>query len=300
MTYCTVTGAGYGGSPYAIEIGINYYTAVVDIENCTITGNSSGGINAIHAGPKSVIKGDTFYANTDFGLYVNDNVAFDNTNGFAASGPTGTVDLTNPKNSVAFAGDISSARTFDIVQVPYYFDSSVNVLSGGTLTIRAGATILFNTACCLSVNAGGNFSAVGSALAPIAFKPKAITTNWQDIYFDDGAGTALVPLTMKYCTVTGAGTNGNPYYAIQLGFNYQTVVADIENCTITGNLNGGIEAAQAGPHTVVSNNTFSGNNVNAATGPYDIDLSGNGPLPLGTGNVTTNGNGPIATIVVNP
>ena len=155
----------------------------MDIENCTITGNSSGGIYAVQAGPHSVIKGNTFYANTDFGLYVNDNVAFDKTNGFAASGPTGNVDLTNLKNSVAFAGDISSARTFDIVQVPYYFDGAVNVLNGGTLTIAAGATLLFNTGCYLSVNAGGNFSAVGTALAPITFKPKAITTNWQQYLF---------------------------------------------------------------------------------------------------------------------
>ena len=168
----------------------------------------------------------------------------------------------------------------------------MNVLNGGSLTIQPGATILFNTACYLSVNTNGKFSAVGTALAPITFKPKAISTTWQDIYFDDGAGTTLVPLTMKYCTVTGAGTNGNPYYAIELGYNYQTVVADIENCTITGNLNGGINAVMAGPGSVISNNTFSSNNVNATVGAVILILMAMVRSASVTTSVTATGNGP--------
>ena len=86
----------------------------------------------------------------------------------------------------------------------------------------------------------------------------------------------LAPLTMKYCVVTGAGTNGNPYYAIELGFNYATVVADIENCSISGNLNGGIWAVNASLGTIIRYNTLGNNGTGGAgVGPYDIDRSGN-------------------------
>jgi hypothetical protein len=288
MKYCSVSGAGFGGL-YAIQVGYNYFTAVVDIENCTIAGNSAGGINAIQAGPKSVIKGNNFYANTEFGLYVNDNVAFDGSNTFALAGTV--VDLTNLKNSVAFSGDIASTRTLDILEVPYYFGGTVNVQSGASLTIQPGVTLLFNSNCSFTILAGAKFSAVGTLLAPIAFKPKAASTNWKQIYFEDGAGTSLIPLTMKNCTVTGAGTDGNPYYAVQLGYNYYTVVADIESCTISGNLHGGIWAGNAGPGTQILNNSLSGNNAGSG-GIYDIDFAGNT-------NATYSGNGP-GGILINP
>lgn len=280
MKFCTITGAGYG-TYYAIQLGANYYTTVADIENCTIYGNAAGGIDALHAGPKTVIKANNFYSNTDFGLYVNDNVAFDNTNTFAASGTT--VDLSNLKNAVAFYGNIGSARTFDITQVPYYLASDVSVLNGGSLTINPSVTVLFDQNEFLSVDTGAIFNANGSSsLTPITFKAKSASVTWSQIYFNDGA----IANTMKYCTVTGAGYNS--YYAIQVGANYNTAVVDIEYCLIAGNVYGGIEATNAGLGTKIWNNTFvSGSLTNNSTsvGPYDIETNGNSNVDKSTGNL---------------
>ena len=251
MSYCTVENAGSssGSGYYAIELSSS---SVADIEYCTIAGNLSGGLDASAAGSGSVVKSNAFYNNGQFGLRVNDNVSFDKTNSFKSASYT-----SNLYNDVSFVGNIavssSSTRVFDITEVPYYFDSSAEVT--GTLTIKAGATLAFNTDCWLTINSSGVLVAAGEAGTGngISFT-SATSGHWRQIYFN---GSTSSSNKMAYCTVENAGrSSGSGYYAIELS---SSSVADIEYCTIAGNLSGGLDASAAGSGSVVKSNAFYNN-----------------------------------------
>jgi parallel beta-helix repeat protein len=262
LTYCSVSGAG-SSSYYAITMDPG---SKADIEHCTISGNAAGGIHAASAAAGTKIKSNRFYGNTIYGLVVNANVdqgsasaTPSDINAFAASGSTAS--LGDQYNKILFTGDISSSKAFDVTEVPYLFDASTVIASGGTLTVNPGVVLNFKSDQSLWVSAGGTLSAVGTSASGITFTGASSATQWRGLYFDDNA----IANTLTYCSVSGAGSSS--YYAITMDPGSK---ADIEYCTISGNAAGGVYALGAASGNTIANNTF-GSNGDSSSGPYDLE-----------------------------
>jgi hypothetical protein len=280
MNYCTVTGAGYNAGYYAIVFSTS--GAQADIENCSIYSNLAGGIDASYARSGTVIKSNAFYSNARFGIIANDNVDLGSYLLVTENTYTKTGYTTDLYNDISFTGDISSARVFDVTEVPYFFGGDVNIKNLGSLTVMPSVKIDFDTDVYLYVDAGGILDAEGTDdTHQVIFEGKSNNTYWRHIDF---GGTGNI---MKYCKVTGAGYNAG-YYALTFA---STGQAGIEHCNITGNLAGGIDAQYAAAGTFIYLNTFSANNSSLGGPYYDINISGNANVQIGSGN------GPIGIVV---
>ncbi len=87
---------------------------------------------------------------------------------------------------------------------------SGDVTVTGSLIIDPGVTVTLDSGYSISISTGTVFSAIGTAANPITFKSSGASIVWKQIYIDDGAGTAPVPIKMTYCTVSGAGMAVRP------------------------------------------------------------------------------------------
>lgn len=165
-------------------------------------------------------------------------------------------------DGTGISGDITTATTWSS---DTYVSGSVSVKSSGSLTIAAGVTVTFASDTSLSVEEGASLSAVGTAAKPISFTAVNASTYWRSLYLN-GTNT-----TLKYVTVSRAGHSSYSHPAVY--FYTNGAIADIENCTIAGNLSGGIDATDAGSGTVIANNSFGNNGDDGAT-IYDLVVSG--------------------------
>jgi hypothetical protein len=246
LKYVTVQYAGYGDNA-----AVDVTNANVDVENCFIHDNAAVGLDATGAIKGAKVLANTFYSNGDLPLIISDGVQADATNTFHS----GT--LVNTKQVAAFAGNISSTRTFDITEVPYFFASNLNINKAANVTVNAGVTFTFASDTYLYIYAGAIFTAVGTATSPIIFtSSKAVPTqgDWVGLSFQNSSSS----ITIKYATVQYAGFGSA--YAVDA----TSSTFDIENCTIQHNLSGGLDGTGA-THSTLKNNSFSDNNADGTT-----------------------------------
>lgn len=270
LAYCEFKYGGYGNHS-VVELS----NAKAAITYCTFDNNLGGAIDASSAGTgTSTMTHNTFYANGAIPVIINDVCTFDATNVFHASGSA----TSYAKNAVEFSGDMTSGRTLDITEVPYYFPGSFYVK--GSVTVNAGVTMKFASDIWMDISSGATFHAVGTSASPVvftSFKDDAALgdTNgdstssgapgdWQQLYLDSGSNGT----TLTYCTFKYGGYNNN--YVIA----FSDASADIVYCTLTNNLYGGIDALNAVSPTTLTNNSAS-NNAASASGPWDYNINSN-------------------------
>lgn len=268
LEYCDISGAGSYGY-YAIS-GSSAGGEKFAINHCVIHDNLKGGIDASYAASGSVLA-SRFYGNAEFPAVINENITLDSTNSFAKPGEA---TASSPVNCVKFYGDISASKTltFDITEVPYFDETSIDIY--GTLTINAGATVWMGDHAYIDINDTGSLKANGTADKGIAFAPRRSTDVWNQLYFYDGSDGN----TLTFCTVTGGGADAK--YVIEFQSTGTGVTATIDRCSIYGNAAGGISAEYNQNGLAIADCAF-GNNGDSASGPiYDI-------LWPGTGNGVT-------------
>jgi len=194
------------------------------------------------------------------------------------SSTKGNGDATGTIDTSGVSGAITTATTWT---KDTYVSGSVSVKSPGSLAIAAGVTVTFASDTYLSVEAGAALSAVGTAAKPVTFSSVNGSTYWRALYLN-GTNT-----TLKYVSISRAGNSSYGHPAIV--FDTSGATADIENCTIAGNLSGGINAADAGTGTIISNNSFGNNGDNGDNGSAIYDLEVSGAIVTATGNVAISG-----------
>ena len=165
-------------------------------------------------------------------------------------------------------GPIISDTTWTLANSPYIVTSSVQVMTGVTLTIQAGVVVKFNSAKLLQVD--GTLIARGTAANLISFTSNQSSPqqgDWGYIYFTDGSTDA---------TFDGAGnyTGGSvlQYSIVEYGGGgvwAPNAAPHIDHCTVRNNIYGGIRATgTVTTPVVVGNNIVSGNTVTASGDAY--------------------------------
>ncbi len=124
-----------------------------------------------------------------------------------------------------------------------------NISAGSSLTIEAGATMIFNSG--VSFTVGGILQAIGNETDSILFINSPNYT-WGGIYFAGIGSTASV---MEYCRISG----GNDYNGG--GIAIYNSSPTLSNCVISGNngINGGGGIYGEYSSIILTNCTISGN-----------------------------------------
>ncbi|MCK4748278.1 MAG: right-handed parallel beta-helix repeat-containing protein, partial [Bacteroidales bacterium] len=155
-------------------------------------------------------------------------------------------------------------------------------VDGATLTIEAGAIVLFNSGGGLYFGYYGGISgatlvANGTMEKPITFTSAAVTRtpgDWDYIGFYDGASSAS---SMQYCVVEYAGG-----YSASYGMLYiDGSSVSIDNSTFRYSAEGGIVLREDGFFQ-----SFSGNEL-VENASYPIEIHGNHAHTIGSGNTIT-------------
>jgi len=123
---------------------------------------------------------------------------------------------------------ISGALSGTLFDTTYFVTGDISVNNGQTLTIQAGAELVFNSGVGFTVH--GSLNALGTASDSIIFKSTP-GLNWSGFTFDNYGNQ---PSLMEYCLVTGAAKmNGG---GINVGWTDSMLVSlTMNNCSITGN-----------------------------------------------------------------
>lgn len=169
-------------------------------------------------------------------------------------------------------GPIVSDTTWTLANSPYVVTSSVQVMTGVTLTIQAGVMVKFNTGKVLQTD--GTLVARGTAGQPITFtsnNANPANGDWGNIYFADSSvdatfdasGNYLGGSVLQYCIVEYGGSG------VQTAIYAPSAAPFIDHCTVRNNAKGGILiAGSAGKPAVVSNNTIINNSAYNGGGIY--------------------------------
>ncbi len=170
----------------------------------------------------------------------------------------------------------SAANWVDIAPVAQ-LDEAVVVRNGGVLTINAGVNVVWvesedSEIGGITVQTGSTLVAVGASGNPITFSATH-PLGWYGITIEDGA-TA----TLEYCTLTGAGSSGNPSLTLGVG----TIAA--RHCMVSGGQGNGVQLNGSGNVSVLEDLTVTGCTgfaVHQNTGDMNprivgVNFSGNG------------------------
>jgi hypothetical protein len=254
FAYCTFMYAGNGDAA-----ALSVETSNVSVTNCTFASNVIA-LSASEATANTTISGNVFYGNTGgasgyWPVYINTNVALDNTNLFTNA--DGSVKNTN--QGIGLVGNVSVAMTLANARVPYIIEGTPVVST--KLTINPSVTLKFthvsNWGAGITVAASGQLLADGgAATTPITFTAikdgsdmAPALGDWAGIVLNDAANACV----FNYCTFKYSG-NGN-YAALSLGATSSTTVT---NSTFTHNYLG-ID------RSLVTGGTFTGNTFSLNT-----------------------------------
>ncbi|MCD4747583.1 MAG: right-handed parallel beta-helix repeat-containing protein [Bacteroidales bacterium] len=281
MSYTVIEKAGYGSRnanlycyytnmPYvshsvfreAVGNGIRLYESDLTIENCNLFNNTENGLY-LYNSTSSLVSTDMNY-NDNAGIYYSNTgsstTSFscnieNNYYGLYYPTPNQNFPLANnPFNinnnvmGVAIAGgDVSSDRTWNYIDVGYHLLGDVYIRKDNSkcrLTIKPGNTIKFNEGVNIQIawkdggypyhNFGGELYAVGKSDSIITFTSfNGLSGGWDGLYFHYNSDWNGSTSSLNYCTIE----KGNSYNI----YCDQTNQPAIENCTISGSLNEGIE-----------------------------------------------------------
>ena len=303
----------YGGSaPYGYDGAIHAVSnGSLAVTNSSFTNNANSGVRIASTGA-ATLTGNTFIV-PDGAKAASMTVAAD----VSASGNTASG--AGLQGLLVTAGSTSESRTWQAAGLPYVVDCgfSVQVTSGGSLTIEAGATVKFAT--CASRDAtiyvaGGDPSALpsltvnGTQANPVTFTSLRddsiggdtngdgaatipMPGDWQAIHFDTYSAGSLNYADVRYGGSTYNGYDG-AIHAVTTG----SLV--VTNSSFTNNANSGVRLASTGAATLTGN-TFivpAGAKAASMTAAADVSASGNTASGAGlqgllvTYGAITNGN----------
>jgi hypothetical protein len=251
LKYCTIE---YGGADENWGEVCLAEGAQVAIDYCTIKNSASMGIHFADKASAKSLTNNTFSTFGKSPIRINAIKLKDI--------GVGNVFAASDRIFVEAGNMLETSMTWPALSCPYLFTERIYVGNGATLTISAGAQLLFNANTSIIVGGGsaGKLIATGTAASPILFStsisPKAKGT-WEGIYFEDNIITGS---KLEYCTVEygGQDTNWPGNISIDGTSNFVT----LKNCTIKSSLNYGIVKYNSATYINGGGNTFSDNQTN--------------------------------------
>ncbi len=226
--------------------------------------------------------------------------------GGARVAPGSTVNLTvstGPEDAVVPLP--THSFTSDTTLPPGTYLATANVsVSGATLTLSPGVTIIFQQGRRMDVGSTGRLSAVGTEAAPIVLTgEEAIRGYWGGLRFN---GSNSLINQLAYVTVE----YGGGYWAANLELAGAAVMVGIENCTFRQSANFGLFMNDNTVLSACTANTFTENALGAVTATpesvgylddastyagNDVDM-----VRLGSGTVSTAAAWPGIDVVYRP
>jgi hypothetical protein len=205
-----------------------------------------------------------------------------------SGGSSSTSTDKTPLGVVHVTDDITTPTTWTSSNI-YVIDNSIATTA--TLTIQPGTIIKFDQGMAISVNTGGKIVADGqTASTPIIFtsvKDDAVGGDTNE----DASASAPAPGDWRYINLTQSGSvfnycrifygGGNAPYMGAFAVNNNSTAA-VTNCvfahnkggTLTDTRGAALNAGGAGAGTVITGNTFYGNDMPlVVSGLYDMDNS---------------------------
>ena len=189
LDYVTIEYGGYNQSG-----NVDAYNSVVTVTHSLIRNGSHDGVHGWSGGlvhvADSRITGNAGYAlNYDYG---------------STDPQLSNLTVTgNGTNAIAFgSGDLTSARTWKNLGIPYIMLGNQTVASDATLTVEPGVEVRFDQHTGLEVD--GTLKALGTATQPITFTSTSLTPTpgwWSGIYLRYGTGV------LDYVTTEYGGYN---------------------------------------------------------------------------------------------
>jgi RHS repeat-associated protein len=286
----------YGGQGFNYNYhnwygNLNLYAASPTIQNCTISGSGSYGVELYYNSSPTVLS-NTISANDSHGSYgdsssspvlqgnmLSDNGGYGwysvdtgsapsllnnavNNNGTALrvganANMSGNTFGGNVNNYIVInGGTVSGDRTWERPSGDlnrYVVSGDVTVNAGVMLTVEPGLEVGFNDSTRMNVN--GALRAVGKAGQPIVFTANSafpVAGSWAGIYFGDSSDDALTRL--EHCTVSYGGQGFNYNYHNWYGnLNLYAASPTIQNCTISDGGSYGLQLYNNSTPTVISN-----------------------------------------------
>ncbi|MBN1640755.1 MAG: right-handed parallel beta-helix repeat-containing protein, partial [Anaerolineae bacterium] len=266
LAYCTVTSAGYGGFP-----AVDVQATDVTLDHCTIHDNtvSPYALKLSGAGLSPAITNTTIENNNGYAIYQS------------------TIDMTPTYLNLTLSGNgtdgvvwnngsLNRALTLDGSQIngsPFIALDSININSGGHMTLTAGSELLIPPVKGLWVQSGGALVTEGTQGSPATITARDPGSPFVGVIYLPGSSGSLA-----YCDIHGVG--GSSYPAVDI----QSSAIVLDHCTLHDNAGAGIKLMGAGLSPTIKNSAIQ-NNGGYAVYQTTIDMT---PTYL---NLTLSGNG---------
>ncbi len=271
LSYCNISQAGYSGA-YPVDIRV----ANVQVNNCTIQNNSTGGVYLEGTGNAAQLQNLTIQNN---------------------AGPAvleSTIDMEPSLNNISMSGNspdgvtVGAGALYHPVTLnggsqalhgsPFWLPA-VTMNPGSAITVTPGTTLRLALGDYITVESGTSLMAQGLITEPITFTNEVSGQLWDGIYVYAGGH-----LRLSHCDLGYAGSGG--YHPLQLN------AADVQvsNCRIHDNNAGGVNLEGTGNAAVLQNLTIQ-NNAGPAILEGTIDM-----VPSFK-NITMSGNAPDGVTV---
>ncbi len=241
------------GEPAAVALTSSGSPVRLTLTNSTLRNSAGYGFFIDQLSEVPSFAGNTVTLNTSGAGFVEDDAAglLDKTTTFSG----------NTQDHVwVDADNLAVSQTWQAIDVPYVLDSSlsVNEAPGITLTIEAGATLLFRPNAGIEVGSDGGLIAQGTTGAPIVFDWAVQNTPWRGIHFHNSASASNL---LEYVTVDHGGgydfSYGDPGNIVLTSSGFP-VLLTLNNSTIQNSAGYGVWVDHYATLTE-SGNTFSGN-----------------------------------------
>ena len=221
-----------GSQDYMWDAVVDLDGAWVSMKHCTIDGSLGCGLNMNYgckflAFENNVIKNCAQYP---MALDYFENVlGLNGNNTFVANG----------KNYVFVNGgsvDVEDNVTLVKMPIPYYLSAGLNLDQPYRFTIAAGTTLLFGADKQLYVSDNASLIAEGTAAEPIIFRGlEDEAAYWKGIRYYSTKEASV----MRYCQVSGGGSDGDGFYAANLSF-WNDARLTMTNCSFSKSRHYGI------------------------------------------------------------
>lgn len=232
------------------------YTCKISVTNTTLDNGREYGFNSTYASSEILaFDNNTITGNEKFPVksVVNAGHMFNGSNDYTGNGNNNDQDFIYLK-----ANDgLDDNRTWEKTNVPYRIDGNLKVLNNESLTIEAGATLLFEDEASISVSDGGYLATEGSSndlvlLSGIVEQPGA----WKGIINDSDDQRNVIDYTeIAYAGGGAHNSNGDLGTIIVWAGAYQTVTNSILRDNAS-NADCAIHAPYNGETLVLANNTI--------------------------------------------